>query len=441
MKSIAISKKAIIAIVASVAALALIIGGVLIGSSMSTKEMQKAIENKSAAEINAAYGEARGTSKQAKYDKLIGELLGEIKNDINAHDYSNEASANGGQAVYDYLESRWKELVVSDYDTIEGSVSSTNQPQWDEIMSLVESKEAYCQGIYSYKTEKDYKKAIEYFSGTSEDDSSFEESKNMTGECVDAYINETLKKVDEFVANGDVSGGISLLEAAKKYLDECGINSEQISAKIDEVLKNYADSYAKKAEEALKNKDANAAIGNIEVAMKLQPDNAEYRSRYDEYQQYLPFELYKESNILNTENSKDFHGLVELNKKMTSNDNREMPHCIRWYNNGLDFSASYDVIYNLQGKYDVVKGTEFMSDENKSTPFKGSFKAYGDGKLLYTSPVFTAGVLPQDISFNVAGVQKLKISFIGQGEDGLYSLSGTPHFGVSNLVAQKNFPE
>ena len=145
--------------------------------------------------------------------------------------------------------------------------------------------------------------------------------------------------------------------------------------------------------------------------------------------------------VLYEEENGDFGGIVELDEIMVSNDNQDMSHSIRWYNNSEDYSASFDLIYNLQGKYDTVSGTMFLSNNDKSTTFKGLMKAYADGKLIYTSPEFTAGVLPKDIEFKVTGVQRLTISFQGQGEGGLYSLSGLPKFGINNLTAQKAFPE
>ena len=61
----------------------------------------------------------------------------------------------------------------------------------------------------------------------------------------------------------------------------------------------------------------------------------------------------------------------------------------------------------------------------------GYFKAYGDGKLLYTSPKMTAGVLPEEISFDISGVQKLTLSFFGSESTGC---------GISDLTVQKAFP-
>ena len=107
-----------------------------------------------------------------------------------------------------------------------------------------------------------------------------------------------------------------------------------------------------------------------------------------------------------------------------------MNHCIIWDNLLADTDSHITEYYNLEGRYDTVTGTVFLSDSDKDEKDECYFEAYGDGKLLYTSPKISAGFLPQDISFSVSGVQELKIVFKGSG-------SGY----VSNLTAQKDFPE
>lgn len=100
------------------------------------------------------------------------------------------------------------------------------------------------------------------------------------------------------------------------------MDSTEIQQKIDETLVTYADSYAQKAEASFKERDVNGAIGNIEVAMQLQPDNADYKTKYDTYQQYLPFYLYDEDNVLYEDETGDVYGGVVFNETLETNNNK-----------------------------------------------------------------------------------------------------------------------
>lgn len=432
----------IIPIVIAVLAIFIAVATLLINFT-SARPMREALAANNGDLVNSVYSEAYGNeTKIRKYDELIGDKIDEVSSGVNSYSFDEPAEQSGDDAVTDYLQSEYGTLIYNpNGQSIESCISSANSGDWNALKNLLDSKGYYCSGVYEYKTESDYESAIADFSNVIADDSGYDNALTMIGECVDGYIDSTLAAVDESISNGDISGGIELLNSAKSYLDSCGVDSTEIQQKIDETLVTYADSYAQKAEAAFKEHDVNGAIGNIEVAMQLQPDNADYKTKYDTYQQYLPFYLYDEDNVLYEEENGDFGGIVELDEIMVSNDNQDMSHSIRWYNNSEDYSASFDLIYNLQGKYDTVSGTMFLSNNDKSTTFKGLMKAYADGKLIYTSPEFTAGVLPKDIEFKVTGVQRLTISFQGQGEGGLYSLSGLPKFGINNLTAQKTFPE
>ena len=153
---------------------------------------------------------------------------------------------------------------------------------------------------------------------------------------------------------------------------------------------------------------------------------------------YLPYELYIEENVLDYEENGDFWGGIGCDITETANDGSDMPHSITWYNNSDDATVSMSAIYKLDGKYNTVTGTLFLFDADKSTDFEGYFVVYGDGDKIYTSPKVTGGVTPQDVSFDVSNVQTLEIAFFGQGTGGF--LASSPSFGVSNLVAQKDFP-
>lgn len=427
-------KKLVVSIVAVCVFIAIIaILSAVISNATATNKLSNALNSGNAYEVNALYSEAYDSnSKIEKYDKRIADFLNEVEEDLNSQNFDEDAVVSGEATVPNYVKEKYGTIILSDDGmNIDQSISVTNRELWDELLNLIASKNQYCSGLYSYKTENDYQQAIMYFAEVAENDSLFENSKTMIGECTDAYVNSILQQVDEYIQNDDMGSGIDLLETAKSWLDENGVNSEEIQAKIDEVLVSYAEKYAANAENAFKERDVNAAIGNIEVAMELQPDNGDYKSKYDTYQQYLPYYLYDEDNVLYEDETGDIYGGVEFDSTLKSNNNKTMVNSLRWYNNkDEDDGSSWNVYYNLAGKYDTVSGLVFLDEFDKNTKGKAYFKAYGDGKLLYTSPNITGGILPQEISFKVSGVQKLTLSFYGEDSSGC----------VSGLTAQKDFP-
>lgn len=432
----ALSKNKTYMIVAAAGAgvVALIILIVVISNLTATNALKSALDSKDADRVNTVYAQAYGKeSKLKKYDKVIKDTIDTISKDLNAHDFDSQAVQDSADAVYDYVETQWGTLLYDD-NNISPSISASNAAAWSDLEALMRSKADYCQGIYAMETSKNYQDAISNFSQVLESDSAFENAKTKLGESVDAYIGDTLTQVEAYVADGDINGGLEVLNTAKSYLDECGVNSDEISQKINETLVTYADSYAQKAEACFNEKDVNGAIGNMEVAMELQPDNADYKTKYDTYQQYLPFNLYDEDNVIAVEDIDA--SWAHFDTHATANDNTEKLHVISVGHDSYETTNVYNIQYNLAGKYGTVNGKMFIADTYKNTVQTSYFEAYGDGKLLYTSPKMEKGVLPQDVSFDVTGVQKLELKFYTRTDSTIWSSEVC----VSNLVAQKAFP-
>lgn len=409
----------------------------------STNKMKKALVSKQAYQVNSLYNEAYGNpSKIKKFDKCLSEFLDEVINDINSKVYmTSDLDENGYTVVYRDLQSDWGNLIYAENEdeTIYSSISAYNQSKWDELWSLIKSRAAYCAGVCLLDTNHDPESAIDSFMKVLQTDNCYSSAMDSISACVDMYVEQTMTDVDKLIKDGDIGGAISKLDSINTYLADKGIETDDVKKKRDEALAEYAKAYCDKAETCFKEKDVDGAIGNIKAALEMQPDNADYQTKYDTYQQYLPFELFIEDNYLNIDETGDFWGNLGFGKNKKSNDNKEMKNSITWYNNSDDASVSMNVYYNLEAKYDIVTGIIYLPDSEKNTKFAGYFKVYGDGKLIYTSPKISSGVLPQDVKFNVTNIQKLKISFYGQGTGGWYS-SG-PTFGVSNLTAQKAFPK
>lgn len=435
--------KTVKVVIATVAVAFVITAVLLIRNISETKEMREALKNNDAVAIYNIYEIAIGDEKLiGKYEELISDKISEIYSDLNEHDCSEDAKTMGSDAFFQYANSKYGGLIGEGSDVFEDVACWADETAYNNLAILVESKFEYYDGIYHLSNAEDvfdYEEAIREFSAVCEEDKFCEDAGEKIIECSELYLETVLKTVEEYIADDDISGAIEILSSAKDFFDSEGLDSTEIQSKIATVIAEYAKKYADKADAAFKEKDVNTAIGNIKVAIELQPENADYQVKMSEYEQYLPFELYKDSNVLEYEENGDFWGTLSLDNTYTANDGTEMPHSIIWYNNSDDASVSMSAIYNLQGKYDVVTGQIFLPEAEKSTDFEGYFVVYGDGKKIYTSPVVTSGVVPQDVSFEVSDIQTLEIAFFGQGTGGF--LSTSPDFGVSNLVAQKAFPE
>ena len=428
-------------IFAAIFALILIIA--ISSSGSAERKMNKALDTQNAYEVNVLYSQAYGNSKKLeKYDETISKFLDKVINKLNNVEYSDEDLAeNGYTVVYRDLESDWGNLIYSeDSDTIEPSISYYNQTKWDLIKNIIKSRAAYCGGVAYRDSYKQPKEAIDLFKLVTSDDSYYYKVDYEIAKCVDLYVEQTLAEAKGLIDNDDISGAISKIDSINNYLESNGLTSDIVQEKLIETKNKYAETYVKKADECFKEKNVDGAISNIEVAIELVPDNADYQAKKDNYKMYLPLQLYIKRNCLSVEKEGFVNGDLLFDRENKSNNNKEMKNCLLWYNNSSDPSQYIVANYNLEGKYDLVTGTVFLSEEFKDTFYSGYFEMYGDGKLIYTSSTITKNVLPQDLKVSVKGIQNLKIIFHAEGSFGM--MGGTyVKFGINNLTATKNFPD
>lgn len=432
-KPVNTKKVRMIAITVLVLAIIAAVGITVLKITAPTREMNAALNGKTASEVNYLYSSGNDSKTIEKYDKAINSFLISATDDINAQTFSDE------DAVYNYIDEEYGDLIDSDDgDSIDPSISDYNATEWENLQNMYYSKISYCRGISSLEDEEP-ESAIDYFQEVIDTDECYSQIQDELSKCVDLYVKQTLEEADDLIADGNITEALDKINQINDYLEEKGLTSDEVQNKLTETKNSYANSYVKKAEECFNAKDADGAIGNMDVAVELSPDNEEYKSKKAEYETYIPFYLYIEDNCLSTEKDDEFHGDLEFNQNMVSNNNKDMFNSINWHNyNNEGANASAAVNYNLDGKYDTVSGTLFLTKDSKDSESKGYFKAYGDGKLIYTSPKMTKDVLPKDISFSVKDVHKLKIKFYSKEADGFW---GSADFGVSGLTAQKDFPE
>lgn len=422
-----IKKPVLIAAVISV--VAIIVAICLISGYASANAMRKALKANDYYQIQYEYQMAySNSSKLKKYDSMIGNKIDDLSKDLEKYDFIS-ASQTTDMAVDNWLSSYGSLFGYDEYGSggynFANCVSLSNQTKWDEFLDKVISKRNLCYGVYS-NAQKDYSAAISSLSQVDEEDSDFEEAENLITECVDSYINAILGEVDSYIAINEIDSALDLLEQSQAYLDSTGIKSTEIQNKIDETLKKYADTYAARAEENFKANEPSAAVGNIQIALELVPNSADYQALKSKYESYVPYELYNEDNVIKSDGDIDFY-VTE-----TANNNEEMRNVV---SADLYWSDGASCTYNLNGKYDTLTGKIFLSKVRMNQTGTSYFIIYGDGKELYTSPKIVSGFLPKDMSVNVSGVQILEIKFLHTSE------SDDAYVYLSNLTAQKSMKE
>lgn len=448
-----INKKMLIsAVILFVIVIAAVIAGIVfLSSSKVERDVNEALNSKSYSVLSDTLVKYMYSDDAYEAEKCVAAFIDNATKTVNDEFDSTVTDEKDWENIdtllYEFCKNRWGDIIYFSDGQKSGlfNMESTEiQDALYELESMLVSKECYYSGL-SYlnypQHEDDYFDAVEDFAEVLPDDKNYSSALEKTGEAFSAYMS----LADKYIEDGDWSAAISLLEGAnewceeaREYLGDYNKETAEYVAKLNEVEKKYAAQYVQKAEEYFKAGDIDAAIGSIEAAISIDPDGG-YDAKLSEYKMYLPFALYDENNVLKVESDDEFWGNITFDVAMESNDNKQMAHSLRWYNNNDQENPSSRLYYKLGGKYDTISGVIFLSKDYKNSNLAGYFEIFGDDKLLYTSPKVYAGVLPQEINVDVSGVQELKIAFHGNGTGGF--LGEGADYGVSNLTARKNVPQ
>jgi hypothetical protein len=98
------------------------------------------------------------------------------------------------------------------------------------------------------------------------------------------------------------------------------------------------------------------------------------------------------------------------------------------------YSFSNFVVYQL-----ALSRTETKLKAVLNPPYAGGapeliYKIYGDNKLIYTSPIFTPNVAPQNLELDVTGYMRLKIETVLTGPNNS-GFSSSSYKGIQNAVS------
>lgn len=333
----------------------------------------------------------------------------------------NYEAADYESAVYEFKE-------VINTDSWHESAQSKMQECYDKIL------ENRMSAIESSITAGNYDMALTYISDLRNQDLPTEIS-NKLDEYEVKICNAKLAKIDEFIDNGDFEG-------ANEYIESLGNGlSVDAKARLEQAVKNKANEYIKKADEALKSGERQGAYDMAKMAQNICPNDENINKRVAYFEQYLPFALYYSNNTISTSDD-DLYGYtggVEWDEKLKSNNNKTMEHCIRFYYQS-EYKGDFDITYNLGKKYDNISGIAFLVDKYKNHIQNGYFEIYGDGKLLFTSKKITKNVMPSDFSVKTTGVEVLTLKFFGTRTEDWVLGDAWSGYAISNFVATKNLP-
>ena len=236
----------------------------------------------------------------------------------------------------------------------------------------------------------DYDKAISTLENYEEmlSSSEYESLKKSIMQYVIDSINE---QINQDIESGDYKKAKSYVEEMlEKYPDNSdisyiyeGIEDYYRSASIDRAKKYYDAKEYSKAASTIK------AVKDV-----LGDEDQELNELYKEYHSYAGVYLDEMDVFYKT-------GGLYTNYELEDNTGGIHKHaCIL---------RTGEAQYLLNGMYSSMDGVLAVGDDSKSTQENVYYEIYGDDTLLYTSETFTGGVLPQNFSINVSGVNILKI--------------------------------
>ena len=431
-------KKKTILFASSAVALIVAVLAIILFATADSREMKRALKTQNVDTVMRIYSRLLRKGKSDVADKEIVNYIEDATDTINEKftytiDPQNDVSEIPNYMHNTFMHSNWGNIFWDDgrselYDIESPEIENA----LDDFDAMANSKIAYYTGEYNMQGAEDYSDysvAMNNYAKVLESDTLYSDSVEKYEQASNAYFDAVVALADSYISQNDYSAALSLLDDELETDDAA--TSAELQAKLTEIKKNYAAQYAEKAKSCFTSGDVNGAIGNIEAAIAIYPDAA-YQASLEEYNLYLPYSLYDNDNILI---NKELNGSCHIEDSVTANNGTVYQNVLSFYCDDSDVSELYRLTYQLSGKYDTVSGTVFLAQSDKSDTGVGYFEAYGDGKLLYTSPKVTAGVLPSDVKFDVSGVQTLEIRTYGSASD-FWGKS----MGIANLVAKKNIP-
>ncbi|GEM_PF-5984727 len=326
----------------------------------------------------------------------IGDELKDISEDIENLDNDCEIL----KLIDAYTTQGAYEMAFSEYISL--SDNSAFQQEADE--KIAKTKELYKTYLYEeidrYIQEESFSNLASFVYNALNDGYEDILGEDFCSEIYEKYYSFLNTQITGYLSKNEYQRAEYLISTATDYFGD--------DDKIAELSNSLEDSYVKisldTAKQEFDNGNYEQAASIVQIAMEDIEDNKELINKYNEYKAYLPVYL-NDLDYFNKTGS--IYGNSNFDR-VSDNTGKEYgrAYCIDGWGSNV-----YSAEYLINGNYTNFEGTAAVAYDLRDTEDSKFFEIYGDGILLYTSPVFTAGTMPSAFNIDVSGVKILKISY------------------------------
>ena len=247
------------------------------------------------------------------------------------------------------------------------------------------------------------------------------------------YEKTLYTRVDEAIKNENYQSALYLLNDAP---DWC-ISKKSYQKKISQCTDLYIDYTLAEAGRAFANEqDYDSAMLIISNTISIVGNRKALTDAYDKYAEFIPVKLERDysekgANI-------DFDNVTTYDV----NENKHLGFTVYPYNGyASNTEANASIVYPLNAKYNTFTGTLYRTYESSDVrnwdlcdPARALI--YGDGILLYESPVFGENTFEIiHLSIDVSGVNELTIVMYGWANS---VLDSKPLIRLADMTVQKS---
>lgn len=325
-------------------------------------------------------------------------------NNINLIDFSSNAYEEG-MTMYDkkdYSSAIHYFEMVLEIDLAHYSDAQDKNSECEKLLS-----DQKTESIRNLISSGEYQEAIQEINFLT--DSNL--AKTLTAEIETAVTSEVDSKINSYFSDFDYNGAYDYL-----YDLNGQYGFESLKTRLNGLEDEFVQYSLSKAEENAADNNYEAASAVIQQAIDMiGEENENLNSAYNEYRSHLPIYI-TDMEYMSCVNR------IETQEKLKDNIGNT-------YHNGLFMARDISFLgdkgwygegsadYYLNGKYAIFSGTVAVPTKNENNTRSSYFEVYGDGKLLYTSPVMEKNSFPENFSINITGVQVLKISYPESNEN------------------------
>ncbi len=218
-------------------------------------------------------------------------------------------------------------------------------------------------------------------------------------------VESTKENRDQYLERLDYQG-------AEKYVRmqiEMYPDVEELRDLLETLNSVYIEMAMARAEALYAEKDAEGAVALLDQVTESVGKNETVSNARSKYAYYAPAYL----NNLRASDLNDT--LPYASRQLTENECKDAhgnTYKSMFYLGtvGEPEKSSY-AEYQLSGTYNEFRGTVAASYANKDSAMASSFRVYGDGRLLFVSPMSSANTAPKEFTVEVTGVQTLRIEY------------------------------